>query len=88
MSEREKRTKEYKEKVKNKKNNRNSRTSSSITKTKIAGSREIRSNMKRGKRKIGRGENEQDRCYTRKRPRARISNGGKNPDGSGIEDIR
>lgn len=32
--------------------------------------------------------NEQDRRYSRKCTRAKISNGGRNPDGSGIEDIR
>lgn len=50
--------------------NRSSWTLSSITKTKIGGSREIRSRVE--KEKLERG-NEQDRRYSRKCTRARIS---------------
>lgn len=59
---------------------------SSIAKTKIEESREIRSNIRsEEKEKLERGS-EQDHRYSRRCTRARISTGGRNPDGSGIED--
>jgi len=61
---------------------------SSIAKTKIGESREIRSNIRsEEKEKLEKGS-EQERRYSRRCTRVRISTGGRNPDGSRIEAIR
>lgn len=76
----EKKTKEYKKEQKTRKHS--SRMLSSITKIRIE-----KYNIKREKREIGKRKRAGSSAI-HKSTRARISNGGRNPDGSRIEDIR